>query len=107
MQEKINIQIKPITLLSAIGALSGNYENIATKARLELRTLAYLHLEKEDLDHIEAEIEVAEMLNQIQVNQNPPTKEEGMKEIMYHIDEIRKVAKLIGTEVIFVIGDKE
>jgi hypothetical protein len=106
MEKKINIAIKPITLLSAIGALSGNFENIATKSRLELRTLAYLHLEKSDLDEIEAEIEVAEMLNQIELNQNPPTKEQGMKEIMYHIDEIRKVAKLIGVEVVFVINDK-
>jgi hypothetical protein len=106
MDKKINITIKPITLLSAIGALSGNFENIATKSRLELRTLAYLHLEKSDLDEIEAEIEVAEMLNQIELNQNPPSKEQGMKEIMYHIDEIRKVAKLIGVEVVFVINDK-
>ena len=70
MDKKINIAIKPITLLSAIGALSGNFENIATKSRLELRTLAYLHLEKTDLDEIEAEIEVAEMLNEIELNQN-------------------------------------
>jgi hypothetical protein len=106
--EKVNVDLTPLTLLTAISFLSGIDSRIPRKSRLELKTQAYLKLEDEHFEQMDLEIAFNELIDEIPLSScdviENKQEDEKMNKIILLIHEIQLLAKEINLSVDVVIS---